>query len=182
MHFKLPPFVRNLLRATSFWRENHFVLREFKHFRRIAVLAVFFSFLAAIFEGFGVGFILSFLQSFTNPNAAPIQTGVGWFDVWILGINAPTAERLYRVSALILLMTWLRSGFTYLGQLYGEIAQINLVDRLRRQLFEQLQGFSLSFFAKTRSGELINSLVSEMGQLTQAFNVVSALITRDLHC
>jgi len=37
------------------------------------------------FEGFGVGFILFFLQSLTNPNA-PIQTGFGWFDVWILGV------------------------------------------------------------------------------------------------
>jgi len=43
----------------------------------------------------------------------PIQTGFGWFDVWILGVNASVAERVYRICALILLTTWLRSVFAY---------------------------------------------------------------------
>lgn len=178
MSLKLPISIRKFLKATKFWQENSFILREFKQFRKIAVLAVIFTLLAAIFEGFDVGFILSFLQSFTNPDAAPIQTGVKWFDIWILGVNAPSTERLYRVSALILLMTWLRCGFTYLGQVYSKIAQIELVDALRKRLFEQLQGLSLSYFSQTRSGELINSLTTEIEQIKQAFDIVSLLVAR----
>lgn len=62
----LPTPIRKFLKATSFWQENSFLFREFKNFRRIAVLAVIFTSLAAVFEGFGVGFILTFLQGFTN--------------------------------------------------------------------------------------------------------------------
>jgi len=81
-----------LLKATSFWKNNYFILREFKYFCRLVVLALVFPLLTAVFEGFGIGFILSFLQNLTNPNASPIQTGVGWFDVWILEGKASVPE------------------------------------------------------------------------------------------
>ncbi len=178
MRIKIPTPIRNLLKATRFWKDNYFVLREFKYFRRIAFLALVFTLLAAAFEGFGVGFILTFLQNLTNPNAAPIQTGVGWFDVWILGVNASATERLYRISALILLTTLLRLGLTYLGRLYSHMCQYALAYQLRLRLFEQLQALSLSYFAQTRSGNLINSLISEVNQITLAFDVVSIFITK----
>lgn len=60
MFIKISMPIRNLLKATRFWKENYFILREFKHFRRIAILALVFTLLAAAFEGFGVGFILTF--------------------------------------------------------------------------------------------------------------------------
>jgi subfamily B ATP-binding cassette protein MsbA len=178
MGFKLPRSIRNLLKATSFWQNNYFILREFKYFRRIAILAVVFTVIAAIFEGFGVGLILSFLQNLTNPSAAPIKTGFTWFDVEILGVNASDTERLYRISALILITTFLRSGFTYLGRLYTNISQAHLGYRLRKRLFEQLQALNLSYFAKTRSGELVHSITAECMQLMQSFNVSSILISK----
>ncbi len=178
MPIKFPRLVRDLLKATQFWKDNYLILREFKHFRRIAVLALVFTLLAAVFEGFGVGFILSFLQSLTRPEAAPIQTGVGWFDQWILGVNAPATDRLYRISGLILLTTLFRLGFTYFGRLYVFISQYMLAYRLRLQLFEQLQALSLSYFTKTRTGNLVNSLTSEVNQITLAFEVFSLFVTR----
>jgi subfamily B ATP-binding cassette protein MsbA len=178
MHFKFPVPIRRLIKATSFWKENSFVLREFKYFRRLAVLAVIFTLLSAAFEGFGVGFILSFLQNFTDPNAAPIQTGVSWFDRWILAVNASATERLYRISGLILITTLIRLSFTYLANFYSKICQANLGYRLRRRLFEQLQALSLSYFSKTRSGELIHSITAEVGKLMQAVNVSFLIVTQ----
>ncbi len=178
MRFKLPTPIRNLLKATSFWQDNYFILREFKYFRRVAVLAVLFTLVAAVFEGFGVGFILSFLQSFINPQAKPFHTGIDWIDINILGINASAAERLYRISALILLTTFLRSLFTYLGRLYTSICQFKLGYRLRKRIFEQLQALDLSYFAKTRPSELIHSMTAETNQVMLAFNVVSIFISK----
>jgi subfamily B ATP-binding cassette protein MsbA len=180
MQIKLPVPIRRLIKATSFWQENYFILREFKHFRRLAVLAVIFTLISAVFEGFGVGFILSFLQGFINPNAAPIQTGIEWFDNWVLGANAPVNERLYRISGLILIITFMRLGFTYLGQLHSRLCELHLGYRLRQRLFEQLQALSLSFFAKTRSGELIHSIKGETGQLMQAVKVSFLILTQSL--
>jgi subfamily B ATP-binding cassette protein MsbA len=178
MLLKLPLPIYRLLKATSFWKENYFILREFKYFRRLAVLALVFTILAAVLEGFGVGFILSFLQNLTEPNAAPIKTGIGWIDVWLLGVNASVTERVYRICMVILVTIWLRSTFAYLGQVYGQKTQLNLADRLRRRLFEQFQSLSLSYFTKTRSGDLVNSITAEIYQLIQSFNVISVFVTR----
>lgn len=178
MRSKIPTPIRKLLKSTSFWTNNDFILREFKHFRRIAVYAVVFTLISAVFEGFGVGFILSFLQSFLNPNARAIKTGLDWIDIGILGVNASANERLYRISALILATTFLRSLFSYLGRLYTSICQFKLGYHLRKQIFEQLQALNLSYFAKTRTGELIHSITAETNQVMQAFNVVSIFISK----
>jgi subfamily B ATP-binding cassette protein MsbA len=114
-------------------------LREFKHFRKITILALVFSVLSAAFEGVSIGFLLSFLQSLTTPNAKPIQTGISWFDIGILGVNTSATSRLYRISALILLSTWIRSVFNYLAQLYTEMAQLNLLDRLANRFLNNFR-------------------------------------------
>ena len=180
MSFKLPTPVRSLLKATKFWQENYIFLREFKHFRKVALLALVFSVLAATFEGVSIGFLLSFLQSLTNPNAKPLQTGISWFDILILGVNTSAISRLYRISALILLSTWIRSAFNYLAGLYIDITQLNFLDLLRKQIFEQLQAVNLSFFTRTKTGEIINTITTEIERIRQAFGGVAFLVGRGL--
>lgn len=172
--------ISNLLKATKFWQENYLFLREFKHFRKIAILALVFSFLAATFEGIGVGFLLTFLQSLTNPQGEPIRSGISWFDIWVLGVNTSATSRLYRVSGLVLLSSIIRSLFNYLSQIYTQFSELNLGDRLRKQIFEQLQSVNLSYFSSTKSGELINTLTAEMERFRQSFTGIAYLITRCL--
>ncbi|MBW4615424.1 MAG: ABC transporter ATP-binding protein/permease [Desmonostoc vinosum HA7617-LM4] len=178
MYFQFSQTIYNLLKNTRFWQDNYFFLREFKYFRKVAILALVFSFLAATFEGFSIGFLLSFLQSLTTPDAKPIQIGVDWFDTWILAANTSAINRLYRISILILLSTWMRAGFNYLSHVYTEIVQLNLADRLRKQIFEQLQQLPIGYFAKTRSGELINTITTEIERIKQWFSGSAFLITR----
>jgi len=166
------------LKSTKVLQEYYVVLREFKHFQGIAILAVVFSLLAATLEGVGIGLILTFLQGLTNPNATPIQTGISWFDIWLLGIHASTTSRLYRLSALILVATALRVFFSYLAGVYTGHAQHHLIDRLRKRLFEQFQALSLSYYSRTRSGELINSITTEIQQLAYVFSSVALFITQ----
>ncbi len=173
------PF-RNLMKATSFWKNNYLILREFKHFKKIAIFAIVFSFLAATFEGVSVGFLLTFLQNLTTPNAKPIQTGVSWFDIWFLGTQTSAISRLYHISALILFSTWIRAVFNYLAQVSTEFTQIQLNDRLHKQIFEQLQSLPLSYFAKTRSGELINTVTTEIERIKQVFGSFAYILTRVL--
>jgi subfamily B ATP-binding cassette protein MsbA len=180
MRLKLSGFIRRSLKATSFWQDNYLILREFKYFPWIAAGAIAFAFGAALFEGFGFGFLLTFLQSLVSPDAKPFHTGHGWFDVWILGVNESATNRLYRVSGLILLSTWIRALFNYLSQVYTELTQQKLVDRLRKRIFEQLQMVSLSYFTKTKSGELVSTLTNEIGSLQAAFGSLSYIVTKGL--
>lgn len=183
MHVKLSKPVQNLLKnsvkTTKFWQDNYLILREFKHFRRITVFALVFSFVAAVFEGVNVGLLSAFLQTLTTPDI-PFKTQIDWFNTSVLGVNASAPERLYRVSALILFSTWIRSGLNYLAQLYTEITQLNLVDRLRKQIFEKLQSVKISYFSKTKSGELINTITTEIERLKQAFGSAAFLFARTL--
>ena len=181
MYLKLYQEFCNLFKKTKFWENNYLFLREFKTFRKIAILALVFSFLGATFEGISIGFLLSFLQNITTVNATPIHTGIEWFDIWILGINTSAISRLYRISILIILTTWLRVSFNYFGQLYTEIAQLKLGDRLRKQIFEQLEKVSLSYFSKTRSGDLINTITTEIERIKYSFSAGSFLLTRTLN-
>ena len=180
MPLKLFTPARNLLKATNFWKDNYLILREFKHFRKVAILALIFSFLAASFEGVSIGLLLSFLQNLTEPNAKPIQIGINWFDIWILGVNTSATSRLYRISGLIFLSVWIRSLFNYLSNVYIEVSQLNLLAHLRQQIFEQLQALSLSYFAKTKSGEIVNTITSETERIKSVFNGSAFLITRAL--
>ncbi|PSO91738.1 MAG: ABC transporter ATP-binding protein, partial [Cyanobacteria bacterium QS_3_48_167] len=177
MRFQLPPQIRSLLKATKFWQDNDLLLRQFKHFRGLAILAVASTLLGAALEGVMVGLIASFLQGLTNPNEPPIQTGIEWFDIWVLATQASAARRVYQLSALIFVAIWLRSGLKYVGQLFSRLCGLNLGKRLRMLIFEQLQSLSLSYYSQTRSGELINSVTSEVNQVQQAFNVVSKFMT-----
>ncbi|MEM1239890.1 MAG: heterocyst formation ABC transporter subunit HepA [Cyanobacteria bacterium P01_H01_bin.26] len=176
MKLKLPGIFGTLLKTTQFWRENYLILQEFKYFRGLVFLAIFFAFTAAAFEGMTVGFIASFLQGLTNPNEPPIQTGVSWFDTVFLATQAPAAERIYRLSGLLLIGVWLRASFDYLGEVYSKKSSLKLVDRLRRRIFDQLESFDLSFYSSVSSGALISTIRGEVNQVQQAFNVLAISI------
>ncbi len=170
--------LKRLLKATGFWKDNALILRELRHFPAIVALAILFPLLAAIFEGFGISFLLGFLQSLVNSGGPPFQTGIGWFDVWVLGIDKPELERLYRCCTLILTATWIRAAFNYLSAVYMSIAQLRLIDRLYKQIFEQLQSLSLQFFSTTRSGSLLNTLTAEVGQLQALMGQFAFVLTK----
>jgi ATP-binding cassette, subfamily B, bacterial MsbA len=180
MLFKIFSPIWMILKTTSFWQNNYLILREFKYFPKVAILALLFSLLAAAFEGIGLGLLLSFLQNLTSPQAEPIRTGVSWFDIWILGVNTSATSRLYRISALIWLSTCIRALFNYLTNIYTEFSQIKLTDRLRKQVFEQLLSVNLSYFSTSKSGELINTITSEIERFRQVFNGSAFLFTRSL--
>ncbi|MFM2311627.1 MAG: hypothetical protein RLZZ04_903 [Cyanobacteriota bacterium] len=175
---KIPIAIRKLLKSTRFWQDNFIILREFKYFRAIAIIALTCTLLAALFEGVAVGLIASFLQVLTTPEKPPVVTGIEWLDLSLLATQASPTDRLYRLSALILVAIWVRAAFTYFGQYYSLLAQSNLCDRLRKSLFEQFQSLSLSYYSTSNSGELINSLTTEINQIKQAFQVFSGFITR----
>ncbi|TAE61167.1 MAG: ABC transporter ATP-binding protein [Nostocales cyanobacterium] len=180
MYLKFSRSTLNIFKSTNFWKNHHLIAREFKHFRWVAILAIVFSALAAGFEGFGLGFLLVFLQSLTTPNAEPVKTGIEWFDILILGINTSTMERLYRVSALIVTTTCIRAFFNYASSFCIQISEINLVDNLRKRIFEQLASQSLIYFSQKNSGELINTLTNEMERIRQIFGGIAFLTTRSL--
>ncbi|MEO1183025.1 MAG: ABC transporter transmembrane domain-containing protein, partial [Cyanobacteria bacterium J06636_28] len=139
-------------------------------------MAIFFALVAAAFEGVTVGFIASFLQGLTNPDEPPIQTGIQWFDTVFLATQASATERIYRLSGLLLIGVWLRSSFDYLSTVYSKKSSLNLVNRLRGRIFDQLESFRLSYYTTVSPGALMSTIRGEVNQVQQAFNVLSTSV------
>ncbi len=178
MKLQLPPVVRQIIRATGFWKNNRLILKEIRRFPRLIAAVLVFSLLAALFEGFGISFLLAFLQKLVEPNATPFHTGISWFDTAILGINDSKLSQLYRVSGLILLSTLLRVVFSYLSITYAEIGGIRLTNNLYKRIFEQLQSLSLRFYGQVKAGEILNTMTSETTGLRQFVGSLSNLFIR----
>ena len=176
MKNKLSLSLGNLFKATKFWRNNSAILKEVKHFKGIAIAAVIFTIVGSTFEGLTVSLIAAFLQGLTNPEEAPIQTGIEWFDTIFLATQATAIARVYRLSAFITVAILIRSVLAYLGQFYSKLAQAHLLERIHYLIFRQLQRVSLSFYSKRRSGELVNTFTKEVNELKQSFNIISNLI------
>jgi subfamily B ATP-binding cassette protein MsbA len=176
-HFKS---TSKILKATRFWKENRVILKEFKNFPTVAILAISFSILSAIMAGFTVGLVGTFLQGLTNPNEPAFETGIQWIDTFILAKYASPSGRIFRLSIWILVFIWLRSVLLYLSQVYSGLAQINLGYYLRCRIFEQLQQLSLNYYSKTHTGELVSSITSETNQVQLAFEVASVTFSQGL--
>jgi ATP-binding cassette, subfamily B, bacterial MsbA len=178
MQMHVPTFIRRLFLSTKFWQENYLILRAFKPYARTAIIAVIFTLLGAVLEAGGIGLIASLLQGLTNPNQPPVHTGIDFLDVWLLGTNAAAPERIYRISGLILVTVWLRAVFSYFGRYFAKVCEVNLIDSLRKRLFEQFQRLSLSYYTQSRSGELINTFSNEVTYISYAFNEIINFVTK----
>ena len=146
--------------------------------RRLVILTLMLSAFGAALEGLGIGLIVPFLKSITEPDAAVWRTGWQTFDVFILGVDDTQIGRLYRISTVIISTVWLRALLGYVASVTGARMCESVLDRMRRQIGEQLLSVSLRFFSTTRAGDLINTLTSEVARVRHLFNVVTNAITQ----
>ena len=138
--------------------------------RRLFALALLLSFLAAAFEGFGIGLLVPFLNGLMDPESTALRTGWDWFDRWVLVTEASPVRRLYQISTLILTAIWLRVSFGYTSSWVGLSIREAFVHRLRCGVINQLQDVSLSYFSKKRAGDFLNNLTSQVGRLRHLFD------------
>lgn len=170
--------LRSLVKANSFWKENHVFLREFKYFWGVAVLGILFSFLGAIFEGAALAVINAFLQVLTSPDQPPVKLGFEWLNLWVFSTQSSTGDRLFRLGLLVICLAWLRSLFAYLGPVYAQLTDASFADRMRKSMFEQLISLNLGYYSQTRSGDLVNILNNEIATIQRGFGAASAFAIR----
>lgn len=85
----------------------------------------------------------------------------------LLGRGKPTA--IIAVSSLILIIALLRGIFAYTQSFITARIGHEMVYRLRLELFTHLQQLSLSFHARSRTGELLSRVVSDTAALRDVF-------------
>jgi subfamily B ATP-binding cassette protein MsbA len=146
------------------------------YWKYVAVTIVL-SFGASILEGFSIGMLIPFLQTFTEGSES-FATGVQWIDANVLGANDSEVGRLYRICGIILLATWLRVACTYGYSVFATISRTRMVEHLRMRIVDQLQAVSLGFYSKARKGELLNSIMTEISRTTASLGILFTVLTR----
>jgi len=136
-----------------------------------------FSVGAAVFEGFSIGMLIPFLQTFTE-DGETFRTGVEWVDTHLLGAEASKLGRMYRICGLILVSTLLRSTLSYLASVYTTISRARIVQNLRNRITNELTEVSLSYYATTRTGEILNSVTNEVSRTAGALTALFGFVTK----
>jgi len=136
-------------------------------------LLIFLMIVGAALEGLSVGLLIPFLDGLFSPDAPPWSTGIEWFDHWVLGVNAPVLERLYRVAGLILAVVVLNGGISYWAGYLKIRFRESILHRIRCQIIDQFHAVSLSFFSTTKVGNLINTMTSETKRLRNVINIAA---------
>lgn len=129
-------------------------------------------------EGATVGLIAAFLQGITNPEEPSIKVGINWIDTVFLASEATPEARILRLAALLLMMVWLRSIFVYLGFLYLRATEANLIDAVRKRIFEQFQSLSMRYYSNVQTGSLVDIVTNQLNQFKVAATDVSNLFIR----
>ncbi len=153
------------------------LLPSFRRYWKYVALTIVLSFGASILEGFSIGMLIPFLQTFTE-GSETFATGVQWIDANVLGANDSEVGRLYRICGIILLATWLRVACTYGYSVFATISRTRMVEHLRMRIVDQLQAVSLGFYSKTRKGELLNSIMTEISRTTASLGILFTVLTR----
>ena len=141
-------------------------------------LTLLFTLIGASLEGVGLGLLIPFIESLTQPEGESWRTGIEFVDVYILAVDADVGTRLFWVSGLILGTIFLRGIMSYAGALTNVRLKENVIARLRRQVIDQVQSVSLRFFSKTRQGDIINTLTSEVGRVNGLFSTSHTILVQ----
>ncbi len=158
-------------------RPSRILLGVYRKYWYYLIITLCFAILAAVCEGFSIGLLIPFLRNIGDSGEA---FSTGWYiiDHYILAVDKSQIERLYRICGIILLAAWGRSGFSYLSEAFATVARVKYVMELRSRVVDQLLSVSLSYYSSTRSGELINSLTTEISRVIQSFQVINVFLIR----
>ncbi|NBC85629.1 MAG: ATP-binding cassette domain-containing protein [Bacteroidetes bacterium] len=155
------------------------LLPSFRKYWHLAALTIVTSLLAAVFEGASVGMLVPFLQTFTE-DGETFQTGVMWIDQNILQVDAPEVTRMYYICGLIFVATWMRAVFGYFSSVFGIVSRARMVEDLRMRVVDQLQAVALSFYSTRKTGDLINSIMTEIGRSIGSLAILVTVVQRAL--
>jgi subfamily B ATP-binding cassette protein MsbA len=139
--------------------------------RRLFLLTVALTGVGAVLEGVGLGLLVPFLDGLLNPAAEAFRTGWGWFDTAVLAADAGVIPRLHRIAALMLASIWLRAVVSVGSVSASSSMQERILDRLRRRAVDRLQGVALSYYTRSRTGDLLNTLTGEVERLRSLFAI-----------
>lgn len=159
------------------------LLRYVRPYRSLFALACIAALVASFFEGLTFSLLVPFLRLlFGAPAAfAPAPTAVERVVAWLAGgwLGGAPRMALLAAASLILLAMLLKNAAYFASAYAGVVIQERVARDLRVDLFSHLQRLSLDFFSRTRGGQLLSRLLSDVDQTRAAVSVAFQAVIRN---
>jgi len=143
------------------------LLRLIRPYRGLLGLGLITTFLASLLDGFTLVILIPLLKHLFG-TAGQLRTGSTRLEAVIDRLIEPLVAGLSpgqaagRLVVLLALGLLLKNVMSYASTQISVRAQEGLVRDLRSRLFEHLLTLDLSFFQRTRAGQLISAMITEM--------------------
>jgi ATP-binding cassette, subfamily B, bacterial MsbA len=145
------------------------LLRLIRPYRGLLGLGLITTFLASLLDGFTLVILIPLLKHLFG-TAGQLRTGSTRLEAVIDRLIEPLVaglspgEAAGRLVVLLALGLLLKNIMSYASTQISVRAQEGLVRDLRSRLFEHLLTLDLSFFQRTRAGQLISAMITEVDQ------------------
>ncbi|MEO8293928.1 MAG: ABC transporter ATP-binding protein [Gemmatimonadota bacterium] len=149
-----------------------------KPYRGLFILGMATTFLASVLDGFTIVVLIPLLkQLFGTAGALGQSTKLEAFSEWLLHpfvAGASPGEATARIVLILLIGLFFKNGMSYASSQLNVAMQEGLVRDLRGKLFDHLLTLDLDFFQRTRAGQLISGMISDVDQTKTAVTAALA--------
>jgi subfamily B ATP-binding cassette protein MsbA len=136
------------------------------------------TFLASVLDGFTIVVLIPLLkQLFGTAGALGASTRLEAVSDWLLHpfiAGASPGEATARIVMLLLVGLLFKNAMSYASSQLNAAMQEGLVRDLRGRLFRHLLTLDLDFFQRTRAGQLISGMISDVDQTKTAVTAALA--------
>jgi ABC-type multidrug transport system fused ATPase/permease subunit len=147
-------------------------------YRGLFFLGMVTTFLSSVLDGFTIVILIPLLkQLFGTAGALGQSTSLVAVSEWLLRpivAGATPGEATARIVLLLLVGLFFKNGMSYASSQLNVAMQEGLVRDLRRKLFDHLLTLDLDFFQRTRAGQLISGMISDVDQTKTAVTAALA--------
>src|ERR1700674_4657169 len=161
------------------------LLRQLRPYTLLFVANIGATLVASVLDGVTFVLMIPFLRALFGREALPVEGGSAVERMlavvagpFLSGGSPQVALRnvvLILVGALVL-----KNAFAYAASLFSVAIQEGVVRDLRVALFEHLETRPLSFFQRTRGGQLLARMISDTDQVKTAVTAALASLLQNL--
>ncbi|MEO8199168.1 MAG: ABC transporter ATP-binding protein [Gemmatimonadota bacterium] len=154
------------------------LLSYMRPYRGLFLLGMVTTFLSSLLDGFTIVVLIPLLkQLFGTAGALGQSTRLESLSEWLLRpfiAGASPGDATARIVLLLLVGLVFKNAMSYASSQINVAMQEGLVRDLRRDLFGHLLTLDLDFFQRTRAGQLISGMISDVDQTKTAVTAALA--------
>ncbi|MGH7527739.1 MAG: ABC transporter ATP-binding protein [Gemmatimonadales bacterium] len=145
------------------------LLRQVWPYRGLLALGLFTTLVASILDGFVLVILIPLLRHLFG-TAGELRTGSTQLEAMVNRLVEPLVAGLSsgqaagRLVVLLAVGLLVKNAFSYASSQISVRAQEGLVRDLRARIFEHLLSLDLGYFQRTRAGQLIAGIITEVDQ------------------